>query len=201
MTTSRAKRRISATPRGTGAAPLTVSDARFLIEGSDTQFRRLIYGMHALSMCLDRLRNRIGGLVDLSGGQYQILMVVAELQREQPTNINGVVDTLHMSAPYVTKEIGELVKRGLVKKVGNPRDRREVLVRVTDRGRDALHEVAPHLRQINADFFRGVTAKEFRLLCRLTEKLTRNTGMTLATADEIANRAGKSLRSRPRHVA
>ncbi len=143
--------------RGTGAVPVTVTRPELLIGGSDRAFRRLIYDLHSLFRRMDRLRDRLGAVLGLTGNQFHILMVIAELQNARAVNISAVAAALHTSGTYVTKETGALERRRFVRKAVNPRDRREVLVTLTEQGRAAIRRIARVLRPVNDALFLGVT--------------------------------------------
>ncbi len=174
--------------RGTGQAPLTVNDPALLVEGGDARFRRLIYDLYSFSTRLDKLRGALSRLVGLTGRQYHILLVVAELGGGPPVTVNKVALALRTSAAFVTKETGALIKAGLLDKAANPRDRRAVMLRLTPRGVAAIDALAPALRTINDDLFAGIGAGEFRALAQIMARLVTNTDAALAVAERIAKR-------------
>lgn len=175
-------------PRGTGALPLTVELPALLAGGTDTAFRGFIYDLHSFAARVDRLRERLSAFLDLSGGQYHILMVVAEHAGRAPLNVNGIAAALRRSGPLVTREAGVLVRRGLLVKRARAGDRRHVVLELTAAGRRAIDGIAPVLRRVNRDLFQGVTAAEFRATRRFIGRLLANFPATEETAAALARR-------------
>jgi DNA-binding MarR family transcriptional regulator len=172
--------------RGTGAVPPTVEWPALLSGGSDRAFRRLIYDLHSFAVRLDRMRERISAFLSLTGSQYHILMVVAEHAGAPGLNVNGVAAALRTSGPYVTREAGALVRRGLLAKRGRDGDRRQVVLELTPAGRAAIDGIAPVLREINRELFRAVSAAEFGATRRFVGRFLANFAAAEATAARLA---------------
>lgn len=179
-----------ASGRGTGVAPLTVNDPALLVEGSDARFRRLIYDLYSFSTRLDKLRGAISRTVGLTGRQYHILLVVAELGGGPPVTVNKVAEALRTSAAFVTKETGALIRAGLMDKAANPKDRRAVMLRLTAKGEAAIDALAPALRTINDDLFANIGAGAFRALAETMARLVINIDTALMVAERISRKKG-----------
>lgn len=105
----------------------------------------------------------------LTGPQLAVLGAAARLGR---ISVSALARVVHLSQPTVTGILDRLVRRGLMERVREDRDRRSVIVIVTLQGHDVLVK-APSLLQ---DRFR-------RELTKLREwELT----MTLGTLQRIA---------------
>lgn len=182
---------------------LTTTNPELIIDGSDREFRNLVYGLLTMSAGFEQLREHIASLIGLSGIQYHVLMAVTELEAgQQPVNVTLVADTLRKSGAYVTVETGKLMRLGLLTKTPNPDDGRGVLLKVTPEGRRAIEEVAPHLRRINDLLFEGVDGDTFFAFRRIVDLMTDNTEQALVLADwiakekaRLADRAKKAVRS------
>lgn len=149
--------------------PLTASRAALLIDGNDTEFRKLVHRLLAFSARLEACRSGFGALLDLTGVQYTTLISIAHLAGEQVDGEGGVgvktvADHLGLSGSFVTIVSGQLAKRGLVEKSTNPQDRRRVHLRVTEKGRDLLEGLAPIQRDVNDLLFQPLDAKRFQAL-------------------------------------
>lgn len=160
---------MTSSPPRDAAPPLTVTLASCLENGNDDQFRRLIHNMVAFSGRLLSVRDGFGAFIGITGVQYSILISIAH-QKPQVT-VNKVAMHLHLSGPFVTIEIGKLHKMGLVTKTTNPEDKREVLLAVTPAARKLFAKLAPEQQKINDVLFQDITAREFKALNDVFERL------------------------------
>ncbi|MDX3904685.1 MAG: MarR family transcriptional regulator [Pigmentiphaga sp.] len=154
--------------------PLTITQPACLVDGSDAQFRQLIHAMVAFSARLLSVRDGFGTLMGITGIQYSILVSIAHQKPHTKVTINKVASHLHLSGPFVTIETGKLHKMGLVEKTTNPKDKREVLLAITPEGRKLFEQIAPDQQKINDVLFEGITAREFKTLCSIFERMVDN---------------------------
>ena len=94
-----------------------------------------------LSPILARQRQsmvRHGCLRAVSSGNLHLLML---LDNEGPLPMSRLAEQLDASLPNVTGIVGRMEQRDLVERVRGSIDRRLVIVRITDAGRTAMHEV------------------------------------------------------------
>ncbi|WP_151772534.1 MarR family winged helix-turn-helix transcriptional regulator [Streptomyces abyssomicinicus] len=75
------------------------------------------------------------------------------------------------SGAAVTKRLKQLTERGLVERRADARDRRVVLVRLTEAGRELVDAVLPEQLSFEADVLSGLDAQERHLLAELLGKL------------------------------
>lgn len=155
-------------------------------DGGDDEFRKLIYGIFTMTVNFDRIRERMATALGLSGIQYHILMVVAELSATAPATVSVVADRLHTSGAYVTMESKKLMRRGFLDKRRNPDDGRSVILVVTKEGRDAIETFSPHLRDINDTLFDGIGPETFSQFQAIVDHMTRTSDRAIDTADRIA---------------
>ena len=176
-----------AEPGTTGSAayrtPLSVTLPDLLVDGSDEDFRRLIYGLFVVRDRLDTCRDAFGREVGLSRSQYWLLIAVARMQGENGTGLRAVADQLMVAPSFVTTEVGKLVARGLIAKTPNPEDRRGVLVRLTAEGEATLDRLAPFLQEINDTLFAGVDRAEFETVLRFIDRFVVNTALAVAKVE------------------
>jgi len=166
--------------------PLTVNRAELRVAGSDHAFRRFIYDLHSLSVRMDRLRDRLSALVGLNSSQYHILMVIAELSGTQTLNVSAVADALRTSGAFITREVGVLARKKLVRKVVRRDDRRHMILELTPAGKRVLDGMAPALRNVNDTLFAGVGAGDFAGMRRLILSMLENMPATLDAAGRLA---------------
>jgi len=153
------------------AKPLTVSRPELLANGSDGQFRALVHGMLAFAARLEGVRSRFAALLGLTGIQYTILISISHLQGAEEVTVGAVAHHLHLSGAFVTIETGKLLRLGLITKVQDLKDRRRVCLRVAQRGRELLSELAPIQVQVNDVLFDFVNAEQFRAMAVMMDRV------------------------------
>jgi MarR family transcriptional regulator, organic hydroperoxide resistance regulator len=171
-------------PASAERLPLSISRPAMLQDGSDGEFRRLIYRMIITEARLVDLRKSIATRVGVSAPQYHMMMAILHLQEHRGISIGELAEYLEVTGPHVTGEIRKLSDQGFVRKTINPDDARSVLVRLSSEGRARLLGAFSYIRSINDVLFDGVTAEEFRTLVRFNKKFIRNTGQALKWAEQ-----------------
>lgn len=87
----------------------------------------------------------------ITSGQFSLLM---SLNRPVPAKLGGVAVLLAMDRTTLTANLKPLERRGLVKTMPDPADRRARLLRLTPAGREVLGRAVPiwrhHHRQVEA---------------------------------------------------
>ena len=167
----------------------TTTDHSALLDsnGSDADFRKMIYGIFTMSVNFDRIRDCMAAALGLSGIQYHILMVVAELCAEGPVTISIVAERLHTSGAYVTMETKKLMRRGFLDKQRNPDDGRSVIITLTNEGRAAVDDFAPYNREINGELFEeGVAQHQERVASAADEADESKANWALGGSDHMA---------------
>lgn len=159
--------------------PLTVTRPELLIDGSDDEFRSLVHDSLAFSARLLSVRAGYGELIGVSGPQYTILISIAHLSKKSGVSVRTVADHLHLSGSYVTNETNKLIASGLITKTQDPRDRRRVLLELTDLGWGKFGELAEIQSRVNDIHFRCLSRRDFVTLRRIMEDLTESTDQAL----------------------
>lgn len=91
--------------------------------------------------------------------------VVAHLsQTPDPVSVREIFDRVGMDKPKVSRAASRLQASGYVEKAPSRTDRRLVELRLTDKGRNLITEMAPIARSFEADVLRrlGPDAEVFR---------------------------------------
>lgn len=159
-------------PKGPKPLPLTVSRPALLSDGSDGTFRDLLHDMLAFAAVIEEVRDRLGGLIGLSGTQYTILNSIARLSAKVPNlGVNQLAEHLHLSGAFITLEVNKLVTAGLVTKTVNPDDRRRVVLAVTAEAERRLTELVRVQVPANDSLFEPLSAQEFKALRGIIAKL------------------------------
>lgn len=164
----------------------TVSRPELLIDGSDEAFRHFVHDTLAFATRLQEIRNRLGQVIGLSGTQYTVLIAVAHLHGiGEKVGINLVADHLHFSGAFITIEINKLVAAGLVDKATDAKDRRRVVLTITDKARALLNRLAPVQRPANDMLFSCLSAKNFEKLRIIMSDLVLTAEQTIHLLDDM----------------
>jgi DNA-binding MarR family transcriptional regulator len=113
-------------------------ESRWLDEGQQRSWRALLMGVTLLQ---DRLDADLRRLFDLSLAEYEVLVRLSE--NGGKLRMAQLADAMAHSRSRVTHTINRMQKAGLVERVESPEDRRGVIARLTDKGRDLLVRAAP----------------------------------------------------------
>ena len=168
--------------------PRTINTEALLdSDGGDADFRRMIYGIFTMTVNFDRMRERMASALGLSGIQYHILMVVAELSADMPVTVSIIAERLHTSGAYITMECKKLIRQSFLDKQPNPDDGRSVIMSLTDEGRATIDAFAPHLQTINDQLFDGVGPETFQQFRAIVDHMSR-TSTRAADLTEILAR-------------
>ena len=85
-----------------------------------------------------RLRAEAQAAADLTQSQFCVL---ASLERTGPMTPGELAEHERVQPPSMTRTVAALEETGYVARAAHPRDRRQVLVALTDAGREVLGEV------------------------------------------------------------
>lgn len=154
--------------------------------GNDADFRQLIYGIFTMSVNFDRIRERMATALGLSGIQYHILMVVAELSPDAAVTVSVVAERLHTSGAYVTMETKKLMRRGLLDKRPNPEDGRSVVLVLTEDGREVVDGFAPYLQEINDTLFEDMGPETFARFREIVGHMMQTSARAADLAERVA---------------
>jgi DNA-binding MarR family transcriptional regulator len=191
-------KRPRAQPRGTDrtrmrrapfAPPRTVSHRAMLAAGSDVAFRETLYAMVLAFGRLIACREAFGRALGLTGSQFAVLLGTAYRQGHEGVSISALAEHVQLASTHVTTEVGRLMRKGLLVKRVNRRDRRGVLVTLTPAGEAAVGAISPFLRRINDLLFQNIRRQELAAVSRFLRAFLRNGEAALA---EIRRREGRT---------
>lgn len=151
-----------------GFPPLSTSLEAFLVDGSDRAFRELIYKVLSTSTHMLRARDRFAAHMGVSGPQYSMMVAIGEAGS---ATVGQIAARLHVSSPFVTAEIGKLIRRGIVDRRPNDADRRSNILALTDQGKRLIRDVGPLRRATNDMIFGSLSASQARALDRIMDLL------------------------------
>ena len=128
----------------------------------------------ALWRTYDRLRafeDELFARFDLTAQQYNLLRLLRAAREPVPTL--SLAERLVSRAPDVTRMLDKLEERKLLTRTRSAKDRRAVLVAITDRGRELLDAIAEPLRECHERQLGHLSAAELKSLVALL-KLARD---------------------------
>lgn len=165
--------------------PRTVSHAALLANGGDEPFRQALYLMVLTFGRLQACREAFGRAMSLTGSQFAVLIGTAYCQHTDGVSIRSLADHVQLATTHVTTEVGRLIRKGLLTKRINARDRRSVLVKLSRRGETALLQISPFVRDVNDLLFADVPRAEFAAVSHFLRAFASNSERAVA---EISRR-------------
>ena len=161
--------------------PRTVSHPDLLSGSSDEPFRQALYLMVLAFGRLITCREAFG----------RAMSRTAYRQNTDGVSIRELSEHVQLASTHVTTEVGRLIRKGLLTKRANTRDRRGVLVKLSRKGEAALLQVAPFVRAINDILFENVERKEFAAVTRFLGLFAENSERAM-TEIKRARRGAKT---------
>jgi DNA-binding MarR family transcriptional regulator len=184
----------------------TISRDEFVSGGTDERFRDIVYAMVAGLDILIACRTLFGKLVGVTGSQFAVLFGVAYRQGTEGVTIRQLADHVRLAQPHVTTEVGRLIRAGFLVKKPHPLDRRSVLVLLSERGRAAVAQLSPTIRQTNDRLFADIASAELEQVGRVMKILATNAEAALvelnhrqavSASRRLQERGGSPGRRRP----
>ena len=160
--------------------PVTISNRQLLLDGSDNNFRQVIYLFVKVLGRLMTCRDAFGRRIDLTGSQFAVLMGVAYSQGRWGVTLKELSRHVHLASTHVTTEVGRLTTLGLLDKRSGEDDRRNVLVSLTADGVEAVKQVTPLVRKINDLLVSEISATELLAAQATFARISTNSEAALA---------------------
>jgi DNA-binding MarR family transcriptional regulator len=160
--------------------PRTISRSDYLERGSDEWFREAIYTTVRALRSLLACRDAFGHELNLTAGQFAVLMGVAYRQGHHGVNIRDLSHHIATAQTHVTTEVGHMIRKGYLQKRPDPSDGRGVLVSLSRKGRTKVERVAPLVREVNDLLFAGIDARALRTTSHVMECITKNAKQVIA---------------------
>ena len=160
--------------------PRTVSHPAMLRGGGDEAFRQSLYLMVLAFGRLINCREAFGRAMALTGSQFAVMIGTAYRQKTDGVSIRELAEHVQLASTHVTTEVGRLIRKGLLIKRPNMRDRRGVLVKLSRKGEAAILQVAPFVRSVNDLLFADIPRSDFAVVTRFLDTFALNTERALA---------------------
>jgi DNA-binding MarR family transcriptional regulator len=106
--------------------------------------------------------------LNLTSNEYAILNSVYNSESTTPSEI---VSFLNMDKGYVTRQVVNLEKKGLIKRVDNKKDRRSYSLKLTNKGENILPELIECSFETNRQLKSLLTEKEQMSLLKILQKV------------------------------
>jgi DNA-binding MarR family transcriptional regulator len=115
---------------------------------------------------IDRRRRTI---TDLSASAFEILAIVEGAGEPLPPHVIG--DRLLVTSGTMTSVLDTLERRGLIRRVPHPGDRRKLLIDITDEARGIVDRMLPRVHGASRDAFAVLSDTECETLVGLLERV------------------------------
>ncbi|MFD4901088.1 MarR family winged helix-turn-helix transcriptional regulator [Streptomyces sp. NPDC058411] len=123
-----------------------------------------------------RLIERATAEAGLALDRPAVGVLVSLRTADKPLRIGEIADRMQVVGPHVTRQVQALEKRGLVRRVGDPHDRRASLIEPTEAGAEAANRYVASLlgwfAEALADWPQQDRDDLARLLTRLADDVT-----------------------------
>jgi MarR family transcriptional regulator, organic hydroperoxide resistance regulator len=174
--------------------PLSISIGHFLTDGSDREFRQLIYRLLSFSGLMTRHRDYYASYIGVTGPQYSMLSVIAE---NRTVTVSQIADHMRVSSQFVAAEIGKLMRNDLVQKRPNETDGRSMYLGLTAKGQNLLRELGPIRRDSNDLMYGSLTEEKAKALREIIETLIVDAERAIHALDAPDKRGEKAPSARP----
>jgi DNA-binding MarR family transcriptional regulator len=120
--------------------------------------------MQAIELNSKRLVKRVG----LTGPQ---LVILQEVDRNGEVTAGEIARAVSLSQATVTGILERMEKRGLLARQRSDRDKRRIMVRITERGRQILDEAPPLMQEAFVEKFSSLQAWEQTMILSALQRL------------------------------
>lgn len=97
--------------------------------------------------------------------------VLHAIMMHGPVRMSEIGRHMGISRPYMTALVDKLVDDGLVERVPDPNDRRAVLVRITEAGREANKDFARNTREVIVKNLSSLDSEDVEVLHELMKSI------------------------------
>jgi DNA-binding MarR family transcriptional regulator len=134
-----------------------------------------------IGVLLARWQEQVFGRSGLNRGEVGVLGALRATEPRRPLSPSQLLKALLLSSAGITSRLDRLERRGLVRRIPDPDDRRGVLVELTETGERLVDAAVGANSQSQARMLEGMTKEELRALEGLLRKL--QAGLETAAGD------------------
>jgi DNA-binding MarR family transcriptional regulator len=118
--------------------------------------------VRAATMFLDEVNRRRAPIAPLSASAFQALAILEGA--DEALSSHTIAERLLVTTASMTSLLDTLERKGLARRSPHPRDRRKILVRLTDAGASIADQMLPVVHQAATETFAALTESERRTL-------------------------------------
>ena len=122
--------------------------------------------------------------LSLTPEEATILVVLAE--RDEPDRMGSLAALLMRDATTLKRQVDGMVRDGLIERSAELRDRRAVLIGLTDVGRRVSREVIPVLHKVREEMLHGIDVESIESLVKTLLDMQSNMMHSEATPNDVA---------------
>jgi DNA-binding MarR family transcriptional regulator len=116
---------------------------------------------------------------NISIPQYTLL---GFLNQSAGLNMSQLAELMRHTTPATTGLVDRLVEAGLVERFNHPKDRRQVLVRITDKGRELVESMRRGIVRNILELFKDITSDGQEAWVRIYRTISKRTSPKAETA-------------------
>lgn len=151
-----------------GGLPLSTTLESMLVDGSDSEFRLLMYNFLVTSALMLKAREKFAAYIGVTAPQYSIMASIGEVG---PSTVGQIATRLRVSSPFATAEINKLIRKGIVAKEPHELDGRSIVVHLTEKGVKLIHKVSPMRQFANDKIFEVLSTEQAIQFIEITKQL------------------------------
>lgn len=129
----------------------------------------------SLFQALHRLLRAAGGIPlgdkGLSRMEFYTLSVLLHQEENRPMRVSGLSEALQSAKPGVSRTLGNLERRGLIRRTADPADRRSTQVALTPEGRQLFRQTAAEVSAYTGRVLERMGREEMDQLLGLLDRL------------------------------
>jgi MarR family transcriptional regulator, multiple antibiotic resistance protein MarR len=133
---------------------------------------------HGIIRLINRVRVELIDALDRELSRFDIsaaqLIVLASVANREAGSASGLCKSISYDPGAMTRMIDRLQQKGLVRRVPNPEDRRAMNLELTAAGRALYPELVAAKETVQAQFLRGFSKDEVRVLDGLLNRMIEN---------------------------
>ena len=132
------------------------------------------------SFILDRTARRVKQYAQTSFAQNDFNITIDQwsvikiLYQEDPMTHKDLSERSGKDQPTLTRIIDNIIKKGLVKRVEHPSDRRCLQIRLTEAGRKKVEELSPNIASIRMKAWENLSDDDFANFTRILDTIYNN---------------------------
>ncbi|HET7420461.1 MAG TPA: MarR family transcriptional regulator [Candidatus Dormibacteraeota bacterium] len=142
-----------------------------VVPGVDAAPYQVTARVSRLALYISRRQEEAFGRFGLNRGDVGVLSALRIAGPPNQLSPTQLFKGLMLSSAGITSRLDRLEKRGLVRRIRHPNDRRGVIVELTDEGRSVLDQAVQANTSTERELVQGLDAAEARELAALLKKM------------------------------